>query len=1266
MILKSLDIHGFKSFADRTKLEFHEGVTGIVGPNGCGKSNVVDAIRWVLGETSAKALRGGEMADVIFNGTEKREQVGMAEVLLTLSGCNERLDTEYDEVSIGRRVFRDGKSEYLLNKRPCRLKDITEMLMDTGIGRTSYSIMEQGKIDMLLSSKPEDRRAVFEEAAGITKFKSQKKEALRKLDYTEANLVRLADIIAEVERQMRSLQRQASKARRFKTLHTDLKVLDLHLSHRTWREHQAERSELDNSVLSLREAQSTLEKEIESNQEGLTATRNEYQGIESRIGDTQRAMAEQQNAIQSAQNRIEFNAERAQELKTLIEQNAADIDSTTNKLSQQELDLKDTDSMLQSIDEKIAKQLSQVEDYETAAHQSRDERHAISETLSKTRDTRNSLESKLASLEARIENNTKHLAADQQRFIQLDEEILRLQKDEQVKTAEVENLTEGAAEHQRAIQELEEHLQSVDQEYQKSRTELEEVRQQLATLHRTHSEKVSRLEVLRQLVAEGEGLAKGTQSVLKGLDQPELFQSSVRGSLASLFEVPPEYIPAIEAALGNHLQTVIVTDTLMAENMIEALKKGQLGQASLAAEDLSGPATDSQIMAIPDGATCWALDRIKCNEKITGLVNLLLENVLIVPDLSTALRLREEMGSQTSFATISGEFISSEGIINGGAGSEEGGSLLQRESDIRELSTVTKQLEEELTGAEKRASGLSQSVTELETTVQSARGKLQQKQVQYSTFEGQLTMMQRELQQVENKAETLRWEQTEVAKRQDETDEELQTATRDKEDAAKKLSEFGTELDELKSQLQLAEIKEAQATESLGEVRTALAVEKRAREAVENQRSPMTSRLTELQELLERRKNEIGGYEGKITNATGDTEELNQKIKDSTEAYAELTTTLDSIREERSDKSTVIDKTEAELAQKRKKTNQMSEQRTNEEIASTQIDLRIENLDTSTRERYQIELERFEPDSHALLNAIEDQRKAMDRNAKQKDSDTELTAAVENEVENETEMVVEPIQEPEANSESVEVPDESEPDWNFVEEVVGFLRGKLDSIGPVNLDAIDEFDELQERFTFLQGQYDDLINAKEELLNVITKINHDTKKMFAETFEQVRKNFSEMFVELFGKTAKADLLLADESDPLESGIDIIAKPPGKKLQTISLLSGGERSMTAVALLFAIYMVKPSPFCVLDELDAPLDEANIGRFLKVLDRFIDNSQFIIVTHNKRTMSRADLIYGISMEEYGVSKTLGMQFTEQKTEDNSSEKNAEDNSSEITTA
>lgn len=1243
MILKSLDIHGFKSFADQTKLEFHEGVTGIVGPNGCGKSNIVDAIRWVLGETSAKALRGGEMADVIFNGTEKRQPTGMAEVRLTLSDCSGKLATDFDEVSIGRRVFRDGKSEYLLNKRPCRLKDISEMLMDTGIGRTSYSIMEQGKIDMLLSSKPEDRRAVFEEAAGITKFKAQKKEALRKLDYTEANLVRLEDIIAEVERQMRSLQRQASKARRFKTLHTDLKLLDLHLSHRTWREYQAERSELDNSIRSLRETQSSLEKEIEQGQEDLTKTRNEYQGIESRISESQRAIAEQQNAIQSARSRIEFNAERSNEFSTLIEQNTSDIEATTTKLSEQESDLQKTEVALQVIDEKIAKQRSQLAEYEEATLQARNERRNISDTLSQTRDTRNSLESKLATLEARIENNTRHQAADQQRFIQLDEEIQRLQKDETSKSSEVESLGTEVVEHRKTIEELEHQLQTADGDYQKSRKELEELRQQLATLHRTHSEKVSRLEVLRQLVAEGEGLAAGTQAVLQGLDQPELFKSSVRGALASFFKVDSEYIPALEVALGNHLQTIIVADTLVAETMIEALKTGQLGLASLVAENSRDQADDRQILALPDGAIAWALDRIQRDEKIAGLIDRLLANVLIVPDLSTALRLRDEMGGGTSFATLGGEFVSKEGVITGGAGSEEGSSLLQRESDIRELTLLTGQLEEELSTAETRVSSLTHNVAEFESAVQTAREKLQQRQVQYSTLEGQLAMMQRDLQQVENKAETLRWEQTEVAQRQDEIDEELQGAIKEKEEASKKLAEFASDLDDLKNRLQLAESREAEAAESLNEVRTALAVEQRAREAAENQRSPMTSRLNELRELLERRKNEISGYEERISQAARDTEDLNQQINQSTEAASALSSALEAIRKERSEKSAEIDETEAELTRKRKQAHQMSEQRTNEEIASTQIDLRIENIENTTRERYQIDLNRFEPDSHALLNAIEDQRKTMDRLARKQDAADE-SSETDNGVDgNESEEIDTPSgAAPNVEHESVDVVDGAEPDWGFVEEVVAHLRGKLESIGSVNLEAIDEFDELQERHTFLREQNDDLVKSKQELMNVITKINRDTKKMFVETFEQVRKNFREMFVELFGKTAKADLLLADEGDPLESGIDIIAKPPGKKLQTISLLSGGERSMTAVALLFAIYMVKPSPFCVLDELDAPLDEINIGRFLKVLDRFIDDSQFIIVTHNKRTMSRADLMYGISMEEYGISKTLGMQF------------------------
>ena len=351
MYLKSLELHGFKSFADRTKLEFDEGVTGIVGPNGCGKSNVVDAIRWVLGETSAKALRGGEMADVIFNGTDKRQPLGMAEVTLTLGGCEDQLEGGFSEVALGRRVYRDGKSEYLLNQRPCRLRDIHDLLMDTGIGRTSYSIMEQGKIDQLLSSKPEDRRAVFEEAAGITKFKRDKKEALRKLDYTEANLLRHTDIIEEVERQMRSLQRQAGKARRFQALHTDVKVLDLHLSHRHFRQFRAEHSELVNSTSSLRQQQDQLEEIVEQRQESVTTAREAHQQVESRINEIRTDLNEQRSTIQAATSRIEFNTERIHEHDVLIRQHEEEISGVTSKLSEQEDDIRNADLTLASIDE---------------------------------------------------------------------------------------------------------------------------------------------------------------------------------------------------------------------------------------------------------------------------------------------------------------------------------------------------------------------------------------------------------------------------------------------------------------------------------------------------------------------------------------------------------------------------------------------------------------------------------------------------------------------------------------------------------------------------------------------------------------------------------------------------------------------------------------------------------------------------------------------------------------------------------------------------
>ncbi|MCB1232919.1 MAG: chromosome segregation protein SMC [Verrucomicrobiae bacterium] len=1260
MFLKSLDIHGFKSFADKTKIEFDEGVTGIVGPNGCGKSNIVDSIRWVLGETSAKALRGGEMADVIFNGTDKRQPLGMAEVTLTLSGCSGVLDTDYDEVQLGRRVYRDGRGEYLVNKQPCRLKDIHNLLMDTGIGRSSYSIMEQGKIDQLLSSKPEDRRAVFEEAAGITKFKSQKKEALRKLDYTEANLVRLRDIVEEVERQMRSLQRQAGKARRYQVLHTDVKVLDLHYSHKLWREQRAEKAELETSIAALREQQDGLEIHVEEEQGAITEARQALQEIDARVSQLQSQLREKENAIQNATNRIEFNTERAHELSVLIKQNEGDIDSTSGKLNQQQADLQEADHMLQSVDEKIAQYEGRVREYEEGSQKARQERADIGRKLDELRRERNGLESKVASLEARIENHQRQLESDQQRFVQLNDELSRLQKDEQARNRDAESIRKRIEDLRGTIDGLEDDLSAKEDQYHDARRVLDGLQNDLSEFHRVFTEKSSRLEVLRQLVAEGEGFEKGTQAVLKGLDQPDLFQKAVRGALASFIDVDREFVVAIEAALGRHLQTIVVADTLVAENMIEALRRGKLGKATLVSEESVRPATDRQLLTVPDGAIGWALDQIDCGEKVRSLVDQLLDNVLIVPDLTTALNLHREM-RDVAFATLGGEFVSAEGVIHGGVSGEEGGSFLQRQSDIRELEVATETLAKALDRLEDRRDNLVERVEKLEDQLGSYRDRLQQRRVSCSTQEGQLAVVERDLQQLENKLESLRWEQKEVAQRQDELDEQLSAAQQEKAETLSRIDAIGEETGKLGNQLESAERNEAEAAELLNEVKTSLAVERQARGSLVSQREPMAGRLRELEELLTRRNTEIESYRQRIANSEQESISLQETIETAKADSTGLSEELNRVRSERQQHADTIQASESQMSEERRSIQQIAKQRGQEEVKAAQIGIRLEQIETSARERYQVELERFEPDSHALLAVIDSQRQAHERNEKRRatlaskqdgegedeDDDATRSEGVSSAFDDESAANAAASDDESDADNVVAFPDPAEPDWDFVEEIVAQLRSRLDSMGPVNIDAIEEFEELEQHYQFNVQQMKDLENSKEELMRMIARINRDTRKMFGETFEKIRVNFQDMFKELFGPQAKSDLLLMDDGDPLESGIDVIAKPPGKKLQSISLLSGGERSMTAVALLFAIYMVKPSPFCVLDELDAPLDDSNIGRFIRVLDRFIGDSQFIIVTHSKRTMSRADVMYGVSMEEFGVSKTVGVKFTKDDT-------------------
>lgn len=1225
MYLKTLEIQGFKSFADRTVFEFAEGVTGIVGPNGCGKSNVVDAIRWVLGETSAKALRGGEMADVIFNGTEKRKPLGMAEVTLTMADCEESLKVDFNEVAITRRVFRDGRSEYRLNGTLCRLRDFHDLFMDTGIGRTAYSIMAQGQIDQILSSKPEERRAVFEEAAGITKFKREKKDALRKLEYTEANLLRVSDVLAEQERRMNSLKRQVAKARRFQSLSTDHRVLDTHLAHKRYVEISAERAELTNSIRSLDAQDSHLDRQLPEKEEAVSEARSAARLFESELAELRQQLNEHRNALASAETRIAFNNERKAELEGRISQNHSDISSTREKLAQQEFDFTAANEALDQLNRRIAEQEMQLQKQEEQTLNARESRANLEASLRSSRAEANKTQTLIASMQAKIESALSQLEGNRDRAKQLAEEEQRLNLGVEEHIAQQSQITALVSETGDKLGELEEAFQAAERTHQHTRGDLDSARKAATESNKVLAQRSARLDAVKQLVASGEGFAKGTQNLLKGLDQPAEFKPSIEGVLASFIQADDSAARAIEAALGAKLQTVLVSDSTVAETLIERLTEKKLGQAAILPKNLIPNPSGTQIETLPSGATAWALDKVKSEPQVAAIIERLLEKTLIVPDLKTALSLRADYSSLT-FVTLAGEMLSPEGTIQGGVASEGSTSLLERQNEVRSLEKEVSTLRKADEQARTLVTTLEAGLESHREAVEVSRERLQKQKVELSTLQGQLSLASREVENFNTRIENVRWERSELEKRETAAADSRQSIESELGSSRERLASIEDETRSLQSQLDAAIAGEQEFTAALNELRTNLAVEKRAKQAAEEQQRPMEARLSELREVAIRREAEIENFTNRIKAATDENIALAAQAEDSRIESEDLQQALSEKAEGRSELIKAIEEAEVVLAKLRKELAATNEQKGREEIAATKLDLRLENLLSATEDRHQIILASFEPDAHLLIATLNSRKARNDSGADETDPETEEQPVA---------AVAEEIQ---------DTP--GEPNWSQVESLVHDLKRKIESMGPVNVDAIEEYDELEERHNFLRNQHDDLVASKTELLTVIERINEETQRRFSETFAQVRINFRDMFKELFGEKGEADLTLIDESDPLESGIEVIAKPPGKKLQSITLLSGGERSMTAVALLFSIYMIKPSPFCVLDELDAPLDESNINRFVKVLDRFIDKSQFIIVTHSKRTMARADVMYGVTMEEFGVSKPVGMRLTASK--------------------
>jgi chromosome segregation protein len=1198
MHLQSLELFGFKSFADKTIFNFHEGVTAIVGPNGCGKSNVCDAVRWALGEQSAKSLRGGEMADVIFNGTDSRKPLGFAEVSLTFTDCASELGVDWHDVRVTRRLYRDGNSEYFLNKTLCRLKDIHNLFADTGVGRAAYSIMEQGKIDLILSSRPEDRRSVFEEAAGITKYKTQKKEALRKLEATEANLLRIGDIIKEVKRQIGSLQRQAGKARRYQALHADLKILDTHFSHRKFRALQAELGDCASAIERVSESERETRSEIGDGEAQLSNLRSELDAVDERIAGARGKLQQLESEIAAHHSRIAFNEQRGTELAELIDRSGREITTAEAKLRQHELEIESVNALVEETARLLSQKKAQLDELGKTASARREGRQAAEQQWRELQINLSKNELRLSVLAENLIELRQRREATKRELDSLGERVLSAGTGREQLHARMQEARTTHDSEQESVEQILAQVHMHEAEMREHQNDSAALEKELMALNRALAEKESRHDVLCQLNEEGEGLAEGSQALLKS------GQFEFAGALAAQLDVPSDFVAAIEAALGRNLHAIMLRDGHRAGEIVQWLRSQELGQAALALGEIPDEGVARE-KTLPAHAIGWAIDKVKAPEALTPLLRRLLRDVALFENLDDALGAKRE--GIAAGVTRNGEFISLDGILFAGGGKARGDSLLERKTRINALGRELEAFKKESAALEKKRAEKQSQIAATALAIEEARRRHQEAHRAQTVAITKLNELERDHETAERDLEVLRSEQATLEQQINAADKRLAELDRQRAHLEDQVATERSDLARLEAEHEEALRVEEECVAKLAEARVVCATHEQKHEALLAQRAPMLARQTELAELIATRRADIQNYEARRVTQAAETEAAKQSIAQQSEERTRRENEIETLLMERAAQIETINAREAELRELRNRVSELQEKRGAHSVRQTQLQLQIEHLVEHVTERYQTDLRQFAPDIYEHEKVL---RAQLKRSEKLEGGTSAMPSATATEED--------------------------------LQKLITELTRQLDNMGPVNLDAVQEYDELEERYRFLETQNNDLTTSRRELLDVIARINSTTQKLFAETFAQVRVNFREMFGELFGG-GRADLQLLDENDALNCGIEIIAKPPGKQLQSISLLSGGERTMTAVALLFAIYMVRPSPFCLLDEMDAPLDESNINRFIRVLERFVSQSQFIIITHNKRTIAKADVLYGVTMEERGVSKLVGMKMT-----------------------
>ena len=1186
MRLEKIILNGFKSFADKTEFAFDAAVTGIVGPNGCGKSNVVDAVKWVLGEQRTRSLRTDQMADVIFSGSGSRKPLGSAEVTLVISNpensSSGRLAIDAEEVQICRRIYRSGESEYRINNKVCRLKDVRELFMDTGVGNRGYSIIEQGQIEQLVSSSKTDRRVVFEEAAGISKYKAHKKEALRKLERTEQNLLRLADILAEVGKRLRSVKLQAGKARNYLQYTARLKELQVNFS---LVEYAKNKEQIDDRSEALHQAE-----------EHLSAAAAEEAGAEaemSRIGndiiDKEHKLSEAGNTLVAVQSKIDQKLQRIDFLRSRVGELEQRKESATAEIQR----LRDQGDALKS---------------DLARH--REEQAACDRTVARRTESIQELQNvareadaQLASLEATLDDEKSGIIDIVRRTAQLHNEIqsisnyrdnLSHQRDRlagRAETArvELERLLTDKAQHNarlgdiaRVLEELQENLESKRQKIEESEKFIVEDGKRLAHSKEARSALSSELTVLTDMQRRHEGLGAAVKNILAAQrDNGQKFDY-VDGILAERIGTDVEYAAAVEAALENRTDVLLIrgADKLLCDGETMANLEGRVHFYDLERVE---PFVDTSDFSAYPFVRGRLVEFVRYDSAYAPLMWHLLGRAIVVDSLNPVQELPDAMRTGYTFVTLQGECLGADGLIRLGPLGKAAG-LISRQSRISQLEETIANINAEIAQLESTVERNTQTKVHLEKLCKDLRTAIYEANTEKMQATSKLALYEQDIKR-------LKEEEPLITSELGSLESEIAESVQKEYDSKQRLDELETVNTERTARIEDLEtryegLKEQQhgRTQELTELKVQLGQAVEQQKGLQQIIERLQGQMQSSAQLLAAADDEVQAGTGQLAEAQRDILACEARVSElfvEKEATQQKNRSLQSELEE----LTAAQKAKDELVRTKRAQKEEIEHRINDlRVELGQLHVRQQDLVERVRDELQIEL-----------------------------------------------------------SEAFESRTTDDVDWQQVREEITELRGKIERLGNVNLDAIDEQESLEERHNFLTSQVEDLNASKAQLQQLINRLNKKSREQFVETFEQIRANFQQIFRKLFGG-GRADIVLEDTDDVLEAGIEVIARPPGKETRSISLLSGGEKSMTALALLFAVFQTKPSPFCFLDEVDAALDEANNERFNLLLKDFGIDSQFIVITHAKRTMSIADVLFGITMQTQGVSKKIAVRFDE----------------------